>query len=90
MKKALRIIVQGRVQNVGFRYSTHEKAKGLGICGYVMNQPDGSVLIEAEAEEEILNAFVLWCHQGPDWARVLELKVTDKPVNEYKSFEIRR
>ncbi|MEQ9567382.1 MAG: acylphosphatase, partial [Pseudomonadales bacterium] len=44
---AYRIHVVGRVQGVFFRASTREKATSLGLKGWVMNQHDGSVLIEA-------------------------------------------
>lgn len=90
MTKSLQIIVSGRVQNVGFRYATHEKALQIGIKGFVKNQMDGSVYIECEADEDLLNQFVLWCHQGPNWAKVYDVKVSDQPIMNYTSFEIKR
>ncbi|MBK7888769.1 MAG: acylphosphatase [Bacteroidetes bacterium] len=49
---AVRIIVTGKVQGVFFRQSALSKALDLKLRGFVMNQPDGSVLIEAIGEEE--------------------------------------
>ena len=57
MKKAVILKISGRVQNVGFRYHTRKKAQEMGISGFVKNQVDGSVYIEAEGEEEVLAAF---------------------------------
>jgi acylphosphatase len=51
MKKHFNIRISGRVQGVFFRASTKAKAEELGISGFVQNEPDGSVYIEAEGEE---------------------------------------
>ena len=56
MKQGAIIKVFGKVQGVGFRYYTQRKAVELGITGFVQNRPDGSVYIEAEGEEEDLDA----------------------------------
>lgn len=88
--KSIQITISGRVQNVGFRYSTQQKAKELGINGFVKNKPNGDVYCEAEADEDILNQFVLWCHKGPDWAKVMHVQVNDRPVKGFEKFEIKR
>jgi acylphosphatase len=89
MKQGAIIKVFGKVQGVGFRYYTQRKAVELGITGFVQNRPDGSVYIEAEAEEEDLDRFILWCHEGPAWARVTKVQVQKTPVFGYDRFEIR-
>ena len=57
-----RIIITGRVQGVGFRWTTKDLARGFDVCGSVRNLPDGSVeiLIMGEAEEldEFLNELI--------------------------------
>jgi acylphosphatase len=58
MKKRFSIRVNGRVQGVFFRASTKEVADQLGVRGFVRNEPDGKVYIEAEADEEALKRFV--------------------------------
>ena len=63
-RKNLIISVIGRVQGVFFRASTSEKAKALGITGFVKNQSDGSVLIDAEGEESKLKELEDWCLSG--------------------------
>ena len=75
--KHLNIKIHGQVQGVFFRATAQEKADALGIKVFAENQPDGSVYIEAEGEEENLNEFVKWCRQGPSFARVEKVEVTE-------------
>lgn len=84
------IKVIGKVQGVFFRANTRKKAHELGIHGWVRNEPDGSVYIEAEGDLNQLNEFVSWCKTGPERARVDEVKITNsQPVEHYSNFEIR-
>ncbi len=87
-KLLYKIRVTGRVQGVGFRWSTASEARSLGIKGYIRNLPDGSVYIEAEGSREQLNAFVEWCKQGPAFSFVESVNVDSSlPVN-YVDFRI--
>ena len=52
--------VTGRVQNVGFRYYTRKTAHEFGLMGFVRNQTDGSVYIEAEGDEQAIARFITW------------------------------
>ena len=88
-KKHLDIIVIGRVQNVGFRFYTNKEASGLDVTGYVRNNPDGTVFSEVEGEAGEVDAFVDWVRQGPSWARVDEIKISEAPVTGFRKFEIR-
>ena len=83
------LTISGRVQNVGFRYSAHKKAKELNICGSVKNLSNGSVFIEAEAEEGNLELFVAWCHNGPSWANVRKVEIQVSPLMNPKDFIIK-
>ncbi|MEA2107409.1 MAG: acylphosphatase [Bacteroidota bacterium] len=89
MEKAYMIYIYGKVQGVGFRYSALQKANELSIKGFVHNKSDGSVYIEAEGKAEILEEFLVWCHQGPSWARVDNIKYEEIPLSNYKKFMIR-
>ena len=80
----------GRVQGVFFRASTVDKALELGVNGWVKNEHDGSVLIHAEGAEQPVKNLQEWCKSGPVHARVSEVKVWDKEVKGYSSFEIIR
>ena len=88
-KKGAIIKIYGKVQGVGFRYYTQQKARELSISGFVQNKPDGSVYVEAEGEEENLDAFILWCNDGPGWARVTKVQVQRTPSFGYNSFSIK-
>lgn len=83
------LIIHGRVQGVGFRYYTEKKAHELNIKGFVRNRPDGSVYIEAEGSEASLDQFILWCQNGPDWARVSKVEQQVIPIQGFNKFEIR-
>lgn len=76
------ITVTGKVQGVYYRQSTKEKARELGITGYIKNQPDGTVYIIATGTEEQLQQLVNWCKQGPPRAGVdtVQTQVTDAQV----------
>lgn len=69
------IRVVGLVQGVFFRASARDEARRLGLTGSVRNEPDGSVLIDAEGEPAALDAFVAWCRVGPPAARVERVAV---------------
>jgi acylphosphatase len=90
MRKHFNITVAGRVQGVFFRASTKTSADHLNITGFVKNQPDGTVYIEAEGEEKDLEQFIDWCKQGPKAARVEEFKLTEADIQEFCEFKIER
>mgnify|MGYP001586484755 CR=1 FL=1 len=58
MKKRLHVYFEGRVQGVGFRFTAIEKAREIGVYGWVKNLDDGRVEVVAEAEEEHLKDFL--------------------------------
>lgn len=53
----------GRVQGVGFRYSTLQVAKEFEVAGFVSNLPDGRVLLEAEGARDEVKRFVTAVHE---------------------------
>jgi acylphosphatase len=82
--------VSGRVQGVYFRVFTRKKALQLGVNGYTRNLADGQVEIVAEAEEDILEKFIQWCHKGPITARVDQVVFISVDSDEaFSSFGIR-
>ena len=68
--RQLRMLVSGRVQGVGFRYTARDEAQGLGLRGWVRNRLSGEVEIVAEGREDVLRMLVAWAHLGPPAAHV--------------------
>jgi acylphosphatase len=91
MKARARVVVNGRVQGVGFRQQALAEAGRLGLSGWVRNLPDGRVEALAEGEKEAVEALLAWCRHGPRLARVDELKVSWEPHRgEFSDFRIAR
>ena len=86
--KHYNIKVTGKVQGVFYRQSTLEKAHALGIKGFVRNEADGSVYIEAEADAPTLDALIAWCNQGPKMAAVKSVTHTETELKGFGEFEI--
>lgn len=68
--RAVRVVVTGRVQGVGFRAFVLQQAAELGLAGWVRNRPDGAVEAEAVGRETQLAQFVEALKAGPRFARV--------------------
>jgi acylphosphatase len=90
MRKHLNIKITGRVQGVFFRASAKKEADARGIYGFVRNEPNGSVYVEAEGDENTLINFAAWCKQGPPSADVESCNVSEGILQHYRSFEIKR
>lgn len=83
------IKVTGRVQGVGFRYSTLNEAKKLGLTGHVRNLPDGSVKIEAEGSKDQLDALVEWCRREPGSSSVDSVTFDTLSPAGYDEFRVK-
>jgi acylphosphatase len=65
-----RFVISGRVQGVGYRWFVREQARRLGVRGWVRNEHDGSVVVEAAASAAALAEFAGQLGQGPAGASV--------------------
>lgn len=84
------LIIEGRVQGVWFRDSTRREAISRNITGWVRNLPDGNVEVVAEGEKEMVEELVKWCHKGPPYASVTNVRRRDEEWRgEFDTFEIR-
>ena len=81
------INVYGLVQGVGFRYNAIRQATSIGITGFVRNETDGSVYIEAEGNSSALAEFVEWCRTGPSYAQVENVIVKEGSLKNFTSFD---
>lgn len=83
--------ITGRVQGVGFRNFTRTRAHRLGVTGWVRNERDGSVRLEAEGPRETLESLIDAVHQGPRMARVENVEVDwSDATDEFDTFRVRR
>ncbi|MCX6017629.1 MAG: acylphosphatase [Chloroflexi bacterium] len=88
--KRLRAVVRGRVQGVGFRYSTLRRAISLELRGWVANRSDGSVEVVAEGNHVALETLLDFLHRGPPAADVHEVDLRwDVAVGEFSTFNMR-
>lgn len=62
--------MRGRVQGVGFRATTFDEARRLGLAGWARNRVDGTVEVLAEGREAQLVLLLAFLHQGPRGAHV--------------------
>ena len=65
----------GRVQGVFFRNWTMDRARALGVRGWVRNRRDGSVELAAWGEDAAVEALIAACRAGPPAARVERIEV---------------
>ena len=76
-ERAVVAVVTGRVQGVGFRYTTQRIGSGLGLAGWVMNQFDGTVQTWAQGSDDAVGRFIDFLGEGPPAARVIDLSVEE-------------
>lgn len=81
--------MSGRVQGVSFRWYTEQRARELGVNGWVRNEPDGSVALHAEGDDQAVDALVEWCRTGPALARVRNVAVREATLTGATTFETR-
>jgi len=88
--RKIELKIYGKVQGVFFRDSAKREAKKLGLFGFVRNEPDGTVYIVAEGEDEKLKEFIKWGEKGTNYAKVEKINIEyKKPTDEFSSFEIK-
>lgn len=86
----IRFRIYGVVQGVNFRSSTYREAKRLGLTGFVRNQSDGGVLVEAEGARVVLDELVRYVHDNPGRSTVSKVEAIEIPPIGEKGFLIIR
>ena len=82
--------ITGRVQGVGFRHFTRQTARRLDLSGWVRNEPDGSVRLEAEGPHDAVEQLLEAVHEGPPAARVDEVDTDARnPTGSTEAFRVR-
>ena len=89
MPSMLHVLIQGRVQGVGFRHATYLQASRRGLTGWVRNLPDGRVEAHFEGPPGTLEEILAWCHKGPILSKVQSVRADwGEGEPESSSFEI--
>lgn len=87
--KRYRIVFIGRVQGVGFRFKSMEIARRLGLSGYVLNDYDGTVVMEVQGQADRIDDL---CRELEDdrYIRIDKMFRTEISLNkDEKGFTIR-
>jgi len=80
---------EGRVQGVGFRYRAKYAADGHGVTGWVMNEYDGTVLMEAQGRMGQINEMLKTINASP-YIKIYRIDYKELPIDESeKGFHIR-
>ncbi|HKW36825.1 MAG TPA: acylphosphatase [Burkholderiales bacterium] len=85
---ATHLVISGRVQGVGFRYSMAEEAERLGVTGWVRNRRDGTVEAVVDGDPRGLEAILAWARRGPPAARVTGVLAVET-AGSFERFEMR-
>ena len=83
-----RVVVHGRVQGVGYRYSVSRAARSRGVAGFARNLPDGTVEAVFEGAPEAVGALVDFCREGPRGAGVERVEISDEPPEGLAGFSV--
>lgn len=83
-----RVLISGRVQGIGFRWSCRRIAEVQGLTGWCRNLPDGRVEACFEGEAEAVERAVAWCRRGPSRAIVTDVEVIPETPRGEKDFRL--
>tara|TARA_B100000700_G_C14781851_1_gene731737 strand:- start:549 stop:878 length:330 start_codon:yes stop_codon:yes gene_type:complete len=84
----INLIYEGEVQGVGFRYFVKKKADSLGISGYVKNQNDGSVFVNAQGNISAIERLTKLCQIATPNSKVKSVVKIQKPIENIRGFRI--
>jgi acylphosphatase len=85
---AKHLLISGRVQGVGFRYSMAEEAERLGVTGWVRNRRDGTLEAVLDGPADAVDALLAWARRGPRGARVTGVQISEV-AGGFERFEMR-
>ena len=83
-----RVVISGRVQGVGFRWSCRRTAEALGVAGWCRNLPDGRVEAVFEGDRTAVEGAVAWARGGPPSAIVTSFDVTPETPRGERGFAL--
>ncbi len=87
--RAIRAVVAGAVQGVGFRAAVRSRARKLSVTGWVRNEDDGTVAVHAEGPAATIDALAAFLRDGPPGAGVQAVNIEEVKVEGHEQFAIR-
>jgi acylphosphatase len=87
--KQREILFSGRVQGVGFRYTTRSLAADFEITGFVRNLPDGRVQLVIEGNDKEMDRFLVALHNEMDQYIFNQTETVRLASGKFTDFEIR-
>ena len=88
MRRAVHVMVEGRVQGVDYRAWVEREAQARGLSGWVRNRAGGSVEAVFCGGEADLRAMVEACHRGPRMSRVTTVMTAVHPAEDWTEFAV--
>lgn len=88
MEIRVRVIIEGRVQGVGFRDWTRRQARARGLSGYVRNLKGGGVEAVFCGDDSAVNDMIGLCREGPRFAVVTRLEILPLVTGAWMDFTI--
>jgi acylphosphatase len=87
-RRSVRVVIEGRVQGVGFRYWAERVARELGLAGWVRNRRDGSVEALFAGPPDDVSEMLDRCREGPASAAVTSVRVVEGAGEAADGFEV--
>ena len=85
-----KVLLDGRVQNVGLRYHTQEKATELNLTGFVRNLTDGRVEVVFEGPANKVEELLDWFQEGALQARIDTIALRyEEPEGRFSNFSVK-
>lgn len=85
---AVHVLIEGKVQGVGFRAFVEREAKTRRLSGWVRNRRNGSVEAVFSGDEALIRNMVEVCQRGPRLGFVREIKISIHPDEKWTEFVI--
>jgi len=86
----VRILIEGKLQGMNFRYKTQDRAKELELVGFVRNLSDGRIEIEVQGEQSKIDQLLDWCQEEPHSSQIKSILYRyDEPNKGYTDFIVR-
>ena len=87
-RRCVRVVIEGRVQGVGFRYWTERVARELGLDGWVRNRRDGSVEAVFAGPADDVGEMLDRCREGPSSAVATSVRIVEEGGEAPDGFEV--